>query len=114
MLTPAEHEETAKFHYAEGNKFELEFAKSLFLFNSGLIVALIAYVAARTNTATPLLWVMRAILWLGLAWAVWIFVFAFGYWVNLEQGNSHRTQASGKMALADKAWLTPNTCTGQF
>ena len=50
MPTPAEDEETAKFHYAEGNKFGLEFAKSLFLFNSALLVALIAYVAAKTDT----------------------------------------------------------------
>jgi hypothetical protein len=105
MPTPAEDEETAKFHYAEGNKFGLEFAKSLFLFNSSLIVALIAYLAAKNVNAATLLWVEKAILWFWLAWVVSISVFALGYRVNLYQGNSHRARADGDKERADEAWF---------
>jgi hypothetical protein len=104
MPTPAEDEETAKFHYAEGNKFGLEFAKSLFLFNSALVVALIAYVAQKDLPPNTTLWIERAIAWFWGAWAVSIFVFALGYLVNLHQGNSHRGRASGDKKLGAEAW----------
>lgn len=103
MQTPEEREEeeTAKFHYAEGNKFGLEFAKSLFLFNSALVVALIAYMAKENLPPRTTLWIGKAIVAFWLAWAVSIGVFAFGYLVNLNQGNSHRApDAKAK----DEAW----------
>jgi hypothetical protein len=90
-MTP-EREETAKFHYIEGNKFGLEFAKSLFLFNSALVVTLIGYIGAQKSVvdAITLLWIERAIAAFWLAWAVSIFLFAFGYLINMHQGNSLR------------------------
>jgi len=101
MQTP-EREETAKFHYTEGNKFGLEFAKSLFLFNSALVVALIGYLGAKsfTNETTPF-WIERAILFFWLAWGVSIFLFAFGYLINVHQGNSLRAPDA---EAEDEAW----------
>ena len=114
MPTPAEDEETAKFHYTEGNKFGLEFAKSLFLFNSALVVALIAYVTAKNDNTASSLWVKRAILAFWLAWAVSIAVFAFGYLVNLHQGNSHTARARGDKKEVAEAWRRAGRLIMQF
>jgi hypothetical protein len=95
MPTPAEDEETAKFHYAEGNKFGVEFAKSLFLLNSALVVGLLGYMTQKNLPPYPTLWIERAIVAFWLAWVVSLLLFAFGYLVNLHQGNSHRARARG-------------------
>ena len=76
----------AHFHWSEGNKFALEALKSIFILNSSIAAALIAF------TATT-----KAFLWCFVAAACIFFVAAIlavvlltmGYYVNLRQGNSY-------------------------
>jgi hypothetical protein len=100
-VTPEEKGEIARFHYAEGNKFGLEFAKSLFLLNSALVVALIAYLTKENLPADKALWIGKAIGSFSLAWFVSLFVFVFGHLVNFYQGNSY---SASDTSSEDAAW----------
>jgi hypothetical protein len=104
-VSPEEEVETARFHYTESNKFGLEFAKSLFLFNSALVVALIAYLAKPGLTPATTNWIEGAIGSFWLAWFVSLFVFVFGCLVNFYQGNSY---TAADPSSADAAWRSAN------
>jgi heme/copper-type cytochrome/quinol oxidase subunit 2 len=104
-VSPTEKVEAARFHYIESNKFGLEFAKSLFLFNSALVVALIAYLAKPGLKPPTTNWIEGAIGAFWLAWFVSLFVFVFGCLVNFYQGNSYTAaDPSGE----DAAWRSAN------
>jgi amino acid permease len=84
-----DNEQKATFHWKEGNKFGLEFAKSLFLFNSALVVALIGFIGANKPNHTASRWIEDAIMWFSFVWASSIVIFALGYFANLRQGNAY-------------------------
>jgi hypothetical protein len=100
--TPQEDEQTAKFHYAEGNKFGLEFARSLFLFNSALVVALIGFMGAKKPNPTASRWIEDAIMWFSFVWIVSILLFGIGYFINLYQANSYREPSARYWERAEK------------
>jgi heme/copper-type cytochrome/quinol oxidase subunit 2 len=99
MPTPDE-KQLAKFHYKEGNKFGLEFARSLFLFSSALVVALIGYMSAKNPNQTVARWIEDAIMWFSFVWIASIIIFALGYIVNLFQGNAYADQTAGYWELS--------------
>ena len=82
----------AQFHWGEGNKFALEFCKTLFLFNSTLAASLIAFIASVSKE--PIMqanWHLKAAIFAILVAATLaVFSFALGYFINLKHGNSYK------------------------
>ena len=86
----------AQFHWGEGNKFALEFCKTLFLFNSTLAASLIAFIASVSKE--PIIqanWHLKAAIFVILVAATLaVFSFALGYFINLKHGNSYKMNSS--------------------
>ena len=97
----------AQFHWAEGNKFALEFCKSLFLFNSTLAVSLIAYTASISKIQLSSdTWHHRAAIFSFLiSAALAIITFFLGYLINLQHGNSYKQKT---YAEYDRVWRSAN------
>lgn len=82
--------ENAKFFWEEGNKFALEFCKSIFLFNSAITIALIAYKGSTllSLTGCKIYYINNSIFWFILAFALSLIFFAAGYFINLNHANN--------------------------
>lgn len=100
-------EKSAQFHWAEANKFALEFCKSLFLFNTGLAAALLAFLgSSHKNPASAVSPGLRCSIFLFfLAGALAALSFSVGYLVNLFHGNSYRAATHAEYS---QAWKRAN------
>jgi hypothetical protein len=95
MSQSSEHQK-ATFHWGEGNKFAVEFAKSLFLFNSSISIALIGFVGATKHESAEL---ARSIAFFIFVSLISMLIFGFGYIINLHQGNSYLVPDSRELWL---------------
>ncbi len=75
----------AQFHWAEGNKFALEFFKSLFLLSGTLSAALIGLVATNKDSGAYLFWPITILL---AGACLSIFALIVCYFINLNYGNA--------------------------
>jgi hypothetical protein len=101
MATP-ENEQRAYFHFGEGNKFALESAKSLFLFNSTLVIALIGFMGA---TKLLKIWIVAATLIFLLVATIGVTILGLGYVINLREANSY---LSDDKDHKDNLWKSAN------
>jgi len=107
---PMDQRKKAEFHWAEGNKFALEFCKSMFLFNSTISAALIAYIANQESKSIAITSdQMLCILAFLTAAVLAIATFGLGYFINLQHGNacqkSDSTQDDTIWDMANKIQL---------
>lgn len=104
-LEPTENQKNAQFHWGEGNKFAIEFCKSLFLFNSTLAGSLIVYIATthESENINTLSHISNAVFWLLAAAVLTLVIFAMGYFINLQHGNYHISSNSNRNKIWDFA-----------
>jgi protein-S-isoprenylcysteine O-methyltransferase Ste14 len=75
----------AQFHWAEGNKFALEFFKSLFLLSGTLSAALIGLLATNKDSGAYLFWPITILL-AGACLSILALIIC--YFINLNYGNA--------------------------
>ncbi len=91
-----DHLKNAQFHWAEGNKFALEFFKSMFLLSATLSAALIGLMATNKGAVTHLYWPIGILLTTaGLA----VFALIICYFINLHYGNAEMDPQQRSTAL---------------